>query len=993
MDLQQAYCLQFYDIWDVAWTAIFYLDGYTGNLTYLQGSDEAIVFNFENDSDDPFAPIKPSQVTFNVILNENESLSTLFEVGDMELWVEVFQGNDYNSDTAEPFWCGWVDPYQYEQPYDVRPNVVTITAVDGLSLLDDILFADEDSAEDTKYYTGRSKETKIILDILGKIGYSEFKEFDNIFEERMDNDPNLSPMELTLIDTEFGKEKSCKEVLSNILSKKKACIRQRRGVFCIYRPKAVVTADTVYGRHFTAETTKTSISYNPNQYIRRDGHDTNLRQVPGGVESIVKPAKRISLFQDYGNKESWIKNYVVEENTYDRNLGQYEHWTPGGDILWTHMTLPNQEKGILIDKTNLAVNPPCVRQSFGSYIKATDDVLIFSIDYMTANYSSSAAEGVFIRIEIKSDVSNNWLYNVPANDEYCQWSPFAHWIEIGPIDIPVGTSGWTTYSRKILGIPASGTYTIELSGVRTTKLVYIVYTNILFYGTSDELTRKKRAHKGPFPKLTRWVLGVSEYITKYVDKKEVTEAEHRVDNDIKGIEIEYQEVLGDVVDSEMENIIEQFSGALAIEVVASLSDGINSFVADHSADYLPDVYVEAGSNGKTLIFTGLSNEDFTGATAINNTDGDVDGSVSTLQAFSAGTSQVDTFVCASATGSTFITIGTTTCELIGDGISIETTIDDFISNYGTTYFVFEKVSLSRPGSPGTNMLATANVPGDPFTASVSGVGPVASHSTTTPNSTGTARIDAITLSGTNGTANITCNGETQEISVGETTEIASSKKWYILNEDSSKSTAVELLDLMAVEVAKQYSRATHFIQMPIQELSGETNLNLIGNLQDTESFGIVGSNLMTDPDGIAQAYDTFTIDGIKVTSAITVGYSYAMSNIFSVLEGEIIQVNINLTLNSGQTPSITIADGLTYQSETVQLINGINKISLKINSSSVNATLMFTNQQAANWSTGDIEIYRIRTRKYVINRGTFNVRSRTWDLDLQEMGEYRFTSK
>lgn len=985
MDLQQAYCLQFYDIWDVAWTAIFYLDGYTGNLIDLQGSDEAIVFNFENDSDDPFAPIKPSQVTFNVILNENESLSTLFEVGDMELWVEVFQGNDYSSDLAEPFWCGWVDPYQYQQPYDVRPNVVTITAVDGLSLLDDILFADEDSAEDTEYYTGRSKETKIILDILGKIGYSEFKEFDNIFEERMDNDPNLSPMELTLIDADFGKEKSCKEVLSNILSKKKACIRQRRGVFCIYRPKAVVTADTIYGRHFTAETTKTSISYNPNQYIRRDGHDTNLRQVPGGVESIVKPAKRISLFQDYGNKESWIKNYVVEENTYDRNLGQYEHWTPGGDILWTHMTLPNQEKGILIDKTNLAINPPCVRQSFGSYIKATDDVLIFSIDYMTANYSSSAAEGVYIHIEIKSDVSNNWLYNDPANDEYCKWSPSAYWIEIGPIDIPVGTSGWTTYSRKIQGIPASGTYTIELSGVRTTKLVYIVYTDILFYGTSDELTRKKRPHKGPFPNLARLVLGLSEYVTKYVDKKEVTEAEHRVDNDIKGIEIEYQEVLGDVVDSEMENIIEQFSGALAIEVVTSLSDGINSFVADHSADYLPYVYVESGSDGETLIFTGLTNEDFSGATTIENTDGDVDGSVENTQAFSAGTAQVDTFVCASATGSTFITIGTTICELIGDGISIETTIDNFISTYGTTYFVFEKVSLSRSGSPGTNMLATANVPGDPFTASVSGVGPVASHSTTTPNSTGTARIDTITLSGTNGTANITCNGETQEISVGETTEIAPSKKWYILNEDSSESTADELLDLMADEVAKQYSRATHFIQMPIQELSGETNLNLIGNLQDTESFGIVGSNLMTDPNGSGDSgYSTLTISGIQITSAITVSGGFIMSNPFSVTEGQAIQIRIEVTLNSGQLPSVFMSSPMAH---SVQLSNGINTIQLIPNSSRDDACLVFYNSSGANWSTGDIEIYRTRTRKYVINRGTFNIRSRTWDLDLQEMVE------
>ncbi len=979
------YRLQFHDLWDVTWTAIFYLDGYTGALTDLQGSDEAIVFDFENDSDDPFGPIKPSQVTFNVILNENESLSTLFEVGDMELWVEVFQGNDYSSDTAEPFWCGWVDPYQYQQPYDVRPNVVTITAVDGLSLLDDILFADEDSAEDTEYYTGRSKETKIILDILGKIGYSEFKEFDNIFEERMDNDPNLSPMELTLIDADFGKEKSCKEVLSNILSKKKACIRQRRGVFCIYRPKAVVTADTIYGRHFTAETTKTSISYNPNQYIRRDGHDTNLRQVPGGVESIVKPAKRISLFQDYGNKESWIKNYVIEENTYDRNLGQYEYWTPIGDVLWTHMTLPNQYKGILIEKTNELINPPGVCQSFGTYIVASDDTLVFSIDYMFANYSvHGAAEGVYIYIMIESDSSNNWL--MVDDDEYCKWSPSKYWVKIGPMDIESGISGWTTFSRKVRGIPVSGSYTITLWGVRTTQNVMVVYTNILFYGTSDELTRKKRPHKGPFPNLARLVLGVSEYVTKYVDKKEVTEAEHRVDNDIKGIEIEYQEVLGDVVDSEMENIIEQFSGALAIEVVASLSDGINSFVADHSADYLPNVYVGAGSNGKTLIFTGLTNEDFSGATTIENTDGDVDGSVENTQAFSAGTAQVDTFVCSSATGSTFITIGTTICELIGDGISIETTIDDFISTYGTTYFVFEKVSLSRSGSPGTNMLATANVPGDPFTASVSGTGPVASHSTTTPNSTGTARIDTITLSGTNGTADITCNGETQEISVGETTEIVSSKKWYILNEDSSESTADELLDLMAAEVAKQYSRTTRFIQMPIQELSGETNLNLIGNLQDTESNGIIGSNLISSLSN--NGYDTFTVDGVKITSAINTGDAAgAVSNTLTVTKGEFIKVRIDLTLNSGQAPVIFIGVAFYIISNAIQLENGINEVTFEISDSRDDVLLTFVNSEATNYSTGDIELYHTGVRKYVINRGTFNVRSRTWDLDLQEMVE------
>jgi hypothetical protein len=888
MDWGSAYRLQFYDIWDVKWTAIFHLEGYTGDLTDLQGSEEAIVFDFENDSDDPFAPLKPSQVTFNVINKEDFSLSTLFEVGDMELWVEVFQGNDYSSDSAEPYWCGWVDPYQYEQPYDVRPNVVSITAVDGLTLLDDILFADQDSVDDTEYYTGRSKETKIILDILGKIGYSEFKEFDNIFEERMIDSVNDSPMEQVLIDTDFGKEKYCSDVLTNILSKKKACIRQRDGVFCIYRPKSIITANTIYGRYFTGETTKSSVSYNPNQYIRRYGYDTNLKQVPGGVESIVRPAKKITLFQDYGDKESWIKYHKFESKDYDSVTNTWRGWNGTAYILTDKV--PEEDDGVLIyaQSSLRAVN---INQTFGTYIKTTTNAVTFSFEYYIYSWYGHTISGVTLYLKIKAVNSNHWLKRKDFGE--VEWTTSDSYLDILPVDrggdIANGRTPWHTFSWTVDGIPVTDAFIIYVYSAysASTNDFAFAFKDFIFSSTNDTIVTKKREVHGPLPGLTRWVLGLSKYIVKYVEKKDVVEAEHIVFNDIEGSEIEQQEVLGDIVDSGLDNVLEQFSGCLGLV----------------GAQYHSQVISLIGTPGGRAIIS------CNGGSFSCNFDTDSE---------------------------------TTAAAIVGSPAIVN-------------MFASVEVDITDSGSGGLI-----------FTHQRKGV-------TFSPEA-------AITESIALFTGSVTTLSEPWD----ETAPLHT-QSWYIRNEDSSEAAADELLDLMAAEVAKQYSRATHFINMLIQELSGESTLNLIGNLQDTESFGKVGTNLMTDPDGIAQAYDTFTIDGIKVTSAITVGYSYAMSNIFSVLEGEIIQVNINLTLNSGQTPSITIADGLTYQSETVQLINGINKISLKINSSSVNATLMFTNQQAANWSTGDIEVYHTGVRKYVINRGTFEVRSRRWNLDLQEM--------
>jgi len=177
--------------------------------------------------------------------------------------------------------------------------------------------------------------------------------------------------------------------------------------------------------------------------------------------------------------------------------------------------------------------------------------------------------------------------------------------------------------------------------------------------------------------------------------------------------------------------------------------------------------------------------------------------------------------------------------------------------------------------------------------------------------------------------------------------------------------------------------------MPIQEMEEDiTKLNVIGSFQDTEDIIETGSNLMTDPDGTSTSYSTFVINGVAIYSAICTSASTALSNTFSVTIGETIIVKTYLTLNSGQAPSIAIgANILTIVSNVEPLQDGINEIRLTITESRSDTKLIILNSTAANWSMSDIEIYHTSVRKFVMNRGTFDVRKRQWRLDLIEIIE------
>lgn len=741
MDWGPKYRLQFHDIWDVKWTALLHFRDYKGSITDLQGSEEAIVFDFQNGSDDVFDPLKPSSVTFNIVNTENFAFSDIYTAADMQIWVEIFQGDEADSDTGVPYWVGWVDPNSYEEPYDVEPNVVSMTCIDGLSLLEEIPYVEEDSEGDTEYYNGRYRESQMLLQILGKIGYSEFKEFVNLYEEDMADSVDDSPIDQLMIDADFAGERYCDEVLTMILNKYGACIRQVDGVFCIYRPKEIIST-TVFGRHFTSSTIKTSILYTADQFINRSSHNTNLKQVPGGIRHMINPAKKITLHQDYGNKESWIENWEFKPDTIVEGTPlnyQVDYWTKSTPYLIQPVTNIGEIEGVYMVLNNpfLEVNSYYLDQTFGDYIKQTDDACHFSIDYLFYNGEASDIEIYSYFVQIYSPSADKYLHIV---GEYLEWTSSESSILLDDTAPANGSSGWRTFSMPVNGIPADGPLVIKLNALFAGgHAVLIAYKNVKFYSTSDAILTKIRPHHGPFPNLARLILGVSKYVKTYVDKKEVTENEIVRYNDTDGEELEYDMLLGDVTDAEIDNVVEQFAGALTAPVLG----------------YRVDRIIMEGYDGRARIT----------CNGINAT----------------------------------IIFGDDLADTVGDFVDVN-------------YDLFKTVNITLScDSNGYELFFTSDVQGMEFEGSTT----------------------VLPLEGT-------LDGTVTEnyVSATSLTNLRPTSEWqprYESSDEGSSGRMQTLLDVIADEIQHQYSRSTDYIQMPIQETSGESTLNLIGNIQDTES--------------------------------------------------------------------------------------------------------------------------------------------------------------
>ena len=145
--MDQIYEIRWWDLARLPWCAKFYVPDYSGSVEILKGSGKPVVIDYQNSDDDFSDPMRPSEAKIEIKVDTNWKFNDLFSPNILHCWVEIYQGIDASKTL---FFRGWVDPSKYEEPYGPPPYYLTITVVDGLSYLQDIMYAEEENS-DGKY--------------------------------------------------------------------------------------------------------------------------------------------------------------------------------------------------------------------------------------------------------------------------------------------------------------------------------------------------------------------------------------------------------------------------------------------------------------------------------------------------------------------------------------------------------------------------------------------------------------------------------------------------------------------------------------------------------------------------------------------------------------------------------------------------------------------------------------------------------------------------
>jgi len=799
-------------------------EDYAGNIKKLLFSGAPLLFEFLTNSDNLFgSPVKGTKVDFTIWSDTDFEYAVLYSVDDFKYRVKAYYADDIL------YFTGYIISHNYSEPYDGVSYAVTVSASCGLGQLKSIEYKNEG-----EYYNGRIRESEIILDILGKIGITSFFEFCNIYEDRMADSINDSPFDQTFIDVDIFKDMYCYEVLVELLKKFNAIIRQSYGAFYITRPTEMI-GDSVAGRYFTSATTKNSVTIVPDQFIHRivTHPSSTINQVNNGVLMIQSPAKKVIVRQDYGYKESWIDNWELKGNTYNVNTGRWDYWTNDGTTPVSNW-VKTETDGVAIP-ASATPREYSLTQTFGTnaIISATDK-FGFQFDYMTYNWSGSSLERT-VSIGVKDISNSKWLHDIvaTAGGDTMEWVDSENFVSI-PMTVPVGISEWNTFSGVVSGLEANGLYEITLyNSVNPGGITFVtIFKNIKFFVNNEAMSAIEGWQVLPYQKDRFLGIFYSKMRQRafYIPSKirNTKRKDYIKENAINGEEVEYDCLLGDVKDANIDNVLEQFAGALAIGTGGTLSGSASVFVANHAANYLPDVILTY--DNIILIFTSaLKGLDFNGNTIITNTSGDLTGIPETVQANVNGQIQIDNITLTGTEGTANITCNELT-RLATFSYSLEQTAYNFHELWHAdfeavqVYLSFDgfKLQFMELSSEGGFSCFTdiSNISGD-LSGSV--------ENEAEPEE-GTARIDIITLSGTNGTANITCDGVTREISMAEL-GLSPSRSWSTRTGSEIK----ELLQIMCNERADQYSRPKQLIQMPIMDTAGQMAINLLGNIQDTKN--------------------------------------------------------------------------------------------------------------------------------------------------------------
>jgi hypothetical protein len=336
---------------------------------------------------------------------------------------------------------------------------------------------------------------------------------------------------------------------------------------------------------------------------------------------------------------------------------------------------------------------------------------------------------------------------------------------------------------------------------------------------------------------------------KYTIVDNITESTYNPISDvIHGDVLDYDFILGDIVkesipsrkgDTGITNNIEQFAGSFAVQALQSVEAAIQNFIAawsDYWSDYDVILDYDENSAGVPMLIckSAIPGTDFGIAAAIGSMTGDVDGVAYVITANQAGSRQLIELTITGSSGYVTITIESVSRNMTYYAESIEETIQHFIDLYG---YIFSALGITLSiNSTYDALLILGNEDGSGFLYSVgSGAGLTATETYSVDASPIGQRTDGIEITGTNGTAVISCNGGSKTFAFSFTMTTPSAE-WCAGDESSDAFPHKPLLHIIGDEIIAQHSRAKYMVQMKIIErITGvKSGLNINGCIIDTQ---------------------------------------------------------------------------------------------------------------------------------------------------------------
>lgn len=376
---------------------------YVGEAQELTFGATPLTVDLTDTEDNKLAPLKGRQYTMQFIATDTFSFNDLFTDSEQKWIVTVYVNSGIE-------WKGFIIPDKCSEPFLDPPYTITVRAIDGLGILKNIKYRDENGA----ILTGETTIMDIFVNCLNPLGLNmNINTFCRLVYDGLDiNDDPWVNVQLyneryqTHGDT-ITDSKSCAEVMESILTEWVSTIVQRNGEWYIYRiPDFTDNVGDIVFRQYDSDGVFIGNNQQAVDVVLGNNEGDVIHCDADQMRSTDFAAKSVKVQYEYG----LFVNLFDTSTSYFRGdlLGNFFDWTKEGTLQAQPSVLAND-----------------IAYIYGKYGGVSDDIL-------TLTDNPTVPGGIKMDMKLTFNIHRaNWV-GVSAR------------IFDGSQYLFIGPNGWTT---------------------------------------------------------------------------------------------------------------------------------------------------------------------------------------------------------------------------------------------------------------------------------------------------------------------------------------------------------------------------------------------------------------------------------------------------------------------------------------------------------------------------------------------------------------------